>query len=266
MEVIENHEAEPESLSCPRCGYTTTYRPTMKKHLERKRPCPAALSDISLETIMRQYPHLMHKPIDMSKHYECNWCQSRFSTRQGLSRHRSHYCQHKPPSKIEKAQEKAQAKAKEDIAKQKIRELELTIELMKENKNEKAYQHLLETHRFPGASHRKLACGITDITTDTVHAEIKHYSGWKEAIGQLMAYNAVLPRPELHVYFFGKYAPSCKKMAAQVMATTSIQPFEMRITEDAFILEHLITGEQTTYPLPPTSLAMPTQSQDQASQ
>lgn len=96
-------QTDTELLSCPRCGYTTTYRPTMKKHLERKRPCPAALSDISMETIMSQYPHLAHKPVDMNKQFACEWCPARFTTRQGLSRHRGHFCQHKPSQAAQEA-------------------------------------------------------------------------------------------------------------------------------------------------------------------
>lgn len=280
-------EETTESYSCPRCGYTTAYRPNMKKHLERKRPCQALVADIPIETITREYPHLLNKLSEESKQYACEWCSARFTSRQGLCRHRGHFCQKKPSVTPEEALRSEVTELRQQLTafqyhprlilhdaisrrdvlelmysdedeysdedynsydSDNIRESDI-LRIIKRQKHKETYQHLLKIHRFPGATHRKLACGISDITTDTVHAEIKHYSGWKEAIGQLTAYNAVLPRPELHVYFFGKYAPACKKMVAQVLSTTSIQPFEMRITDHAFIVEHLNTGEQQTYPL-----------------
>ena len=50
--------------------------------------------------------------------------------------------------------------------------------------------------------HKKLKSGITDITTDFIHAEIKNWDSWKDAIGQLCVYQINDPKEKLEVYFF----------------------------------------------------------------
>ena len=52
---------------------------------------------------------------------------------------------------------------------------------------EKVYQKALE--RKYGYGHKRLPCGITDITTPDKHIEIKRWNQNKQAIGQLLAYN-----------------------------------------------------------------------------
>lgn len=99
--VLETNIESNESFSCPRCGYTTMHRPNMKKHLERKRPCPASLEDISLEEISSIYPHLFQK--HTNKPFACEWCPARFTGRHALSRHRGHFCQHKPSQTAQEA-------------------------------------------------------------------------------------------------------------------------------------------------------------------
>ena len=69
---------------------------------------------------------------------------------------------------------------------------------------EQHYQKLLE--RRYNAGHHRLQSGITDITTDKFHGEIKRWQNWKHGVGQLLCYDAECPRDELHLYFFGDYA------------------------------------------------------------
>ena len=67
---------------------------------------------------------------------------------------------------------------------------------------ESIYQNVLE--KYLDGKHISTEYGITDVTTNRLHAEIKSWCLWKTAIGQLMAYNLAEPREELHVYLFGK--------------------------------------------------------------
>lgn len=96
-------------------------------------------------------------------------------------------------------------------------------------KNESFYQAIVE--KFLGASHKRLLVGITDITTDNCHAEIKDWRHWKEAVGQVMCYNAVEPKNEMHLYCFGPYKDFCKNEAIKVLQRLGIQVFEI-VNED----------------------------------
>jgi hypothetical protein len=67
---------------------------------------------------------------------------------------------------------------------------------------EEIYQKALEVHLC--GTHCKLKHGITDISNDRLHAEIKCIESWKGALGQLLYYNFISPKDELHMYLFGK--------------------------------------------------------------
>lgn len=69
-----------------------------------------------------------------------------------------------------------------------------------ERRNEKYYQSFLE--RTLGASHKVTKYGITDITTEDFHLEIKQWSNYKAALGQILSYNHNDTR-RLIVAFFG---------------------------------------------------------------
>ena len=100
------------------------------------------------------------------------------------------------------------------------------------------------------ASHKTLKCGITDITTDNMHAEIKAWDCWKESIGQLITYNTLDPRNELHVYLFGKYGPSSKQMAFEVLVKNNFKVFDciiedktirvINMSDNSVLFEHVI--------------------------
>lgn len=66
--------------------------------------------------------------------------------------------------------------------------------------NETYYQRIVERHL--GSSHMKLQHCITDITTESAHAEIKRWTRFAECIGQLMTYQIQHPRAESHAYMF----------------------------------------------------------------
>lgn len=91
-------------------------------------------------------------------------------------------------------------------------------------KPEVYYQRLLEN--FSNAGHKRVAAGITDITTDEYHGEIKQWRKWKEAVGQLLAYNVCDFKPNLHIYLFDNYSQQNKNVAMRVFEKYGIIPFE----------------------------------------
>lgn len=68
-----------------------------------------------------------------------------------------------------------------------ISELQNELAILKESKSEIYYQRFLEKQL--GASHKVTKYGITDITTDSEHIEIKHWKHFKACLGQLKSYN-----------------------------------------------------------------------------
>lgn len=91
-------------------------------------------------------------------------------------------------------------------------------------KPEVYYQRLLENYLQAG--HKKVAAGITDITTDDYHGEIKQWRKWKEAVGQLLSYNVCDQKPNLHIYLFDKYSQTNKSVAMRVFDAYGIMPYE----------------------------------------
>ena len=77
-----------------------------------------------------------------------------------------------------------------------IRELVLTPK----RQSEVFYQKILEV-RY-GGQHLSTDAGITDVTTDTMHIEIKEASKWLSGYRQLLAYDAASPRADLRLYLF----------------------------------------------------------------
>lgn len=109
----------------------------------------------------------------------------------------------------------------------KMNKLEITLEFLQNKKSEAFYQMLLED--FLNGTHKVLSCGITDITTNDLHAEIKDWSVWKDAIGQLLCYNNMDPKQHLHVYLFGTKRPDKEKRKSiyDNFKLSNIIPFEL---------------------------------------
>ncbi len=116
---------------------------------------------------------------------------------------------------IENANQDRQPQEQKDV---------MNTDVMSTRRNEYFFQKILELHFR--ATHKKLPCGETDITTDEFHAEIKEWNCYKEAIGQLVCYNSFDPRHELRIYLFGKYIQRMKDIALVVFKQQRIRPFE----------------------------------------
>jgi hypothetical protein len=89
---------------------------------------------------------------------------------------------------------------------------------------ESYYQHFLSKHL--GGSHLQVETGITDVTTDTIHAEIKKWSDWKNGIKQIMLYNAAEPREVMRLYFFEDYPIEQKNVAIKYILKFNIEIYE----------------------------------------
>lgn len=271
---------EMTDIKCPRCGYKTNLRANMRKHLQRKRLCSAILSSMTIEDIVEQQPDILNvRTCDVDqKPFVCKDCSSRFTMRSALSRHRHNTC----PSRLEHQntlieerndyiqlstqlsaindtnnhiidENKHLKNVINDLGK-KVQKLEIELQITKDDVSEKTYQTLLERFRFPGSTHMRFSCGVSDITTDTVHAEIKRYDTWKEAIGQLLSFNIASPRAEMHVYLFGKYSVSCKKIAIEHFQKLNIKPFELQIENNKLIIRDVSNNHEQKYDIDPEKL------------
>jgi len=115
----------------------------------------------------------------------------------------------------------------------KIQNLLLELQYYKNRKKEVFYQMLLE--KVYNSTHKTLPHGITDISTDNAHMEIKCWDKWKDVIGQLFSYNDQDPKEELHVYLFGRYKQHLKYNAYDTISRRGIKVFEFEEDEEGFI-------------------------------
>lgn len=83
-----------------------------------------------------------------------------------------------------------------------IQTMTTELENLKDQKKELYYQRFLEKH-FQ-ASHKVTKYGITDITTEEFHIEIKQWRNFKNCLGQLRCYNHG-DNKGLIAAFFGDY-------------------------------------------------------------
>lgn len=93
-------------------------------------------------------------------------------------------------------------------------------------KSELFYQRVLES--YLGHGHKKLQVGETDVTTFDLHAEIKKWPNWKQAMGQLIAYNTEDPKERIQLYLFGDYRK--KTIATKVLQQNGIDVYEFHLT------------------------------------
>lgn len=181
-----------DDYECIRCGYETFHKSRMRLHLlNKKKPCPASANDIELTDEVINYI-LNNRIYRIPEHTTTNKCL--------------------------------------DSLKDRNRILEAQVLFLSNKKNEAFFQHILEIIHN-GASHKSLKCGITDITNDEMHAEIKEWNHWKEALGQLIAYNTEDPKQIKRVYFFGKYPKNMKSKAVEIMNASGIEVYECEVIE-----------------------------------
>jgi hypothetical protein len=89
---------------------------------------------------------------------------------------------------------------------------------------EEFYQKILE--QFLQGTHMITDMGITDVTTDYCHAEIKRWDEHKQALGQILSYNKAMPRENLQIYFFDTYSDAAKMRACKNLKAFGIEVYE----------------------------------------
>lgn len=236
---------------CKRCNTRMSNKCALKRHYQRKELCNALTEsqnfDIN-ELLKEMYPEKAYA----ENTFDCTFCEKKFNHKSNKYAHEK-ICNRKNTTNI-----------KFDDYENRIRNLESRLqEVTKQpeglttktnltlpnatdstdavnKKYERYFQTALETllHGY----HRHLDVGITDITTDTFHGEIKNWKDWKEAIGQLMAYNIEDPREKLHMYLFGKCSNRKRAIACQTLVRLNIHPFECIDVEGGIRLIDLVTN------------------------
>lgn len=170
------------AYECPSCGYTTSRKGDMRAHFYNvKKECPKILHDIELTE-------------DVKTYVLCNRRLNDKMLAQFTKSTIDETKEEKPKKSIEKVVE--------ELVEQ-VKELKIKLDMLSENKkNESFYQMIVE--KYLGGTHKKLKCGITDVSTDAIHAEIKNYDRSDVCVGQLLRYNREDPKERLQVYLFGK--------------------------------------------------------------
>lgn len=223
--------------TCKRCGYQCEYKYLLVNHLQRKFPCKSNLISYDVESLLHD---LENEGIDAAK-FSCKFCNKRFTDSSNRYRHQKN-CTKAPSFDIPSKNVCVQTKnvyvqtMPENTSEfstiieltEKVRKLELELTFVRKKKDESFYQGLLEEFLGGGCTHKKVSCGITDITTDTSHCEIKEWKCWKEAVGQLVCYNQCDPRQQLKIFAFGKYSNTSKQEALRVCTGLNIQLFEFQ--------------------------------------
>lgn len=130
-----------------------------------------------------------------------------------------------------------------------IHKQKLELAFLKKKKNEDFYQGIMEQHY--NATHKTLECGITDVTTNDAHYEIKRWSCWKEALSQLILYNDDDPKEHMYACFFEICGEQQKKKVQSRFAKYNITCLEFREEKNSITLCDLESGEiKLTYTFP----------------
>lgn len=108
---------------------------------------------------------------------------------------------------------------------------------LESKRNENYYQRFLE--RKFSATHKRTKYGITDITTDTQHIEIKHWKDYKSALGQLLSYNHNDDKI-LYVYFFGKVKDEQRTNIIELYRNKGVNICEFEDTPNGIEIKKLL--------------------------
>ena len=230
---------------CPRCGYSTIYKTNIRAHYSRITPCDAKSSVTPLSDLLEE---LTKSKTD----FVCDYCKRGFTTRSGLWRHMvGKHTNEYSVAKKNRDELKLRRNEAEELTKlrhenlilrtlaasnaithmsdekhgiSKFKNLDILLKTCTNAQTEDVYQAILES--YLGGTHKILSIGITDITTEHFHAELKEWKCWKEAIGQLLAYNTVDRKKELRMYLFGrKPKEDTVKKYIDVLTTLAITPY-----------------------------------------
>jgi len=234
------------NIECKRCGQNFKRIDYLLNHLKKTISCKPELYDISRDELINN----IKKP-KLLTGYQCDYCDKFFNSSQGKYQHKK-ICKENQYNKNEINELKKEIDQLKNLSiintTNNNQKLKLELQYYKNRKNENFYQLLLED--YLGGTHKTLSCGITDITTDTCHAETKEWSSWKEAVGQLFCYNASDPKESIEMYMFGKYTQKCKDEAVKIATSYKINIYEFVETDDDISIISLKNNE-TVYKYKP---------------
>lgn len=225
---------------CPRCGYTSVIISNFKKHLQRLTICEPYIEDISLDEIRLKY-FKVKIITDI-----CENCNKSFSSKSTFYAHKKE-CTKKETILQELKEEINELKKKQTSTSIITNELKMQVMFLKNKKKEDYYQIILE--QYLQNTHKKVECGITDVTTVSCHAEIKRWDCWKEALGQLISYNTVDPKDNIQAYMFGKYGTVAKNTAINVFQKNGIKVFDFIENENVINILDIET-KKCVYTIP----------------
>ena len=231
---VAKDSAEAVEYECDRCGYQTSDRSHFQRHLHNKIPCPPIKSSIDREEIIKR----LATEKNQDKYIPCDLCDKVYSTRQGLYMHKKQCHQvstlssssnHILQQQVSLLQQQVKILINEVTDQKKTIEtykktiLSLQIQLSEHQKNEAFYQIIVE--KYLNGTHKRLESGITDVTNNDTHAEIKRWARYKEGLGQLLTYNRDDPKERLQMYFFGKSSAKLEACAISHCKDKNIEVF-----------------------------------------
>jgi hypothetical protein len=121
---------------------------------------------------------------------------------------------------------------------QEINLLKTRIDILEKDKTELLQEKHYQKHLsklLNGATHLKNKFGITDITNDNCHIEIKNWQNYKACLGQILAYNLGDPKNTLIAAFFGDI--KFKDRAIKLMHDNKIDVWELNIISNELLIE-----------------------------
>jgi hypothetical protein len=202
----------------------------LKRHLRRKNYCDPILNDVPLKNQLIQIENEENE----ARNFKCKFCDKTFTASSNMYRHQK-TCNNVSEEAVPRprTQIQNQHRINNDLS-------NIHRKLLKQDSKRESYYQIILEYLLRG-THKKLEIGITDITTDQFHAEIKQWDYWMKAIGQLCSYNVFDKKQELRVYFFGNYNNKAKVI--QVFREMNIKCFECVDQNDQIQVVDLETNE-----------------------
>lgn len=256
-------------FQCERCDKSFTCKRNLLCHLQKQFKCYPKSQDSPTTTEL--YEKLTTRTVNVVN-YPCKYCAMMFNSKSAMYKHSRKCKTHNrndtneptssnvldtPTKAMQNKETSIQQDSTNDVKSSTVtvHNNDIIKKLEKENdilrmklvklqakKNEDFYQDILEKHF--NATHKKLPIGITDITTEDTHIEIKRWSCWREAFAQLILYNSHDPKEKLHACFFGEYTQPAKDLAISSLKQQNITCFELTQTPDAIYMTNLEDNAQ----------------------
>lgn len=224
---------------CPRCGMQFNGRGGMRTHLYRVKVC-ANINGIELTEEIRQHvlanKVLNSKNINIVKDLDIQVIeQIKVIEEKEQSSGKSNNIFIKKKEYEILIEDNKKMKEDNKIMKAEISKLKNAVsniynffdldEEMKCQQKESYYQKILENHL--SGQHLTVGTGITDVSTDGIHAEIKIWRDYRQGIAQLLLYNAASKRDRLQLYLFGNCTKTKhKQIVIDYVPTLNIEVYE----------------------------------------